>query len=259
LGYAIDSTIGDNNELWRFDSLVNQWYFISGNTTKNVYGIYSTTGNGYIGARDSHTMSVLLNNSVIIFGGTGFISIGNGYLNDIWRINLCHYCEYGNCMSENFETGYCSLCDFDYFGPSCNESCLCVNGTCSYGVNGTGLCLNCEVNYFGPYCNQLCSCPGACSDGIDGDGSCFDSTNTPTSSAASNPTGSSSNSPTGSSSNNPTSSSASNPTDSSSNSPTSSQTSKSPSTSSKVNTESSQVPFLKVSIFFSIVTLLLIN
>jgi len=243
-GYSIGIlSITDNNEMWSFDSIVNQWDFMSGNMSVNPIGLYSKTGNGYIGSRDSHSMSLLVNNSVIIVGGNGYISKGIGYLNDMWRINLCHLCEYGTCWSNNFDTGYCSFCEVDYYGLSCNESCQCVNGTCSNGVGGTGLCLTCEVNYFGTDCNQLCSCPGACFDGIDGDGSCYNSTDSPTSSSASNPT----------------SSSASNPTGSSSNSPTSSQTSKSPSTSSKVNTESSQVPFLKVSIFFSIVTLLLIN
>jgi len=232
-GYTIGVVFGYLNELWRFDTPANDWYFVEGNETIDVYGVTSTSGNGYPGSRYSHTFSTLSNNSIILFAGNGYaINDNSGPLNELWRYDthLCP-CTNGYCDPSN-ETN--CVCDSDYFGQNCEYKCTCDNGKCDNGTFGTGLCSNCDPNYFGPNCNETCSCvTGICDDGINGTGICVTQSSS-------------------SSSESPSSSS-------SGNTPTSSTSSKSSITSSKpatttehVNTEKSNISKLLPTIFIFI-------
>jgi len=176
---VIITTPGFLNDLWRFDPLANDWYFIEGNQTLDVDGVTSS-GNAYPGSRYSHTISTLSNNSIILFGGQGYTSEKEGILNELWRYdtNYC-LCTNGYCDPSN-ETN--CICDFDYFGTFCDSKCTCVNGKCNNGTLGTGLCSSCNPNYYGPNCSENCTCvQGLCDDGINGTGVCV----TPSSSSSS--------------------------------------------------------------------------
>jgi len=261
-GYTIGQVLGYLNELWRFDTLANDWYFLEGNETTDVYGVTSTSGNGYPGSRDSHTFSTLSNNSIILFAGNGYaINDNSGELNELWRYDThlcpctngycdpsnetncvcdsdyfgqnCDYkctCDQGKCDNGTFGTGLCSNCDPNYFGSNCNETCTCDQGVCD-GVNGIGLCSSCNPNYFGPNCNETCSCvTGICDDGINGTGICVTQSSS-----------SSSENPSSSSSENPSSSSSGNTPTSKTTTSTSNPSSKPATTTKHVNTESSNI------------------
>jgi len=73
------------NDVWRYDLETNEWYFVNGNQTTNSGGFYSRLGNGYPGARFTHSMSLLSNNSIFLFAGYGYSSTSQGVLNDLWR------------------------------------------------------------------------------------------------------------------------------------------------------------------------------
>jgi len=155
----------------------------------------------YPGAREELTISLLSNNSMILFGGQDNI----GPKNDLWILDLCS-CPNGDCGPN----GLCVTCNPNYFGINC-DACTCVNGICDDGISGTGTCTSCNATYYGPNCISSCNCTTGCSDGINGNGC-----SVPSSSAS----GSSSDSSSGNSSGGSSSSQSnnSNPTKSSSSS-----------------------------------------
>ena len=89
------------------------------------------------------------------------------YQRVLWFL-LCS-CENGACRSED---GLCSNCSGGFFGPNCENACVCINGECDDGILGDGTC-SCSPDYFGINCQNSYSCVnGECDDGILGDGSC---------------------------------------------------------------------------------------
>jgi len=134
--------------------------FIYGNETVNNVNLYNSEGFGLPSGR-STTTTLLSNNSILIYGGSGYNTTANDLiLNDLWSLSLCN-CTSGLCLLN--ESASCALCNNNYFGPNCicnasywgptcNFSCLCVNGECD-PLNGNCTCLG---NYFGEYCDKRC-------------------------------------------------------------------------------------------------------
>jgi len=142
---------------------VNRWYFITGNKS-SILGQYSS--HGYPGSRSGSSITLLLNESIILFGGEIF-NYGNSYtgdINDMWIFffsnclpkygPICNetcFCVHGICNPFN---GSCT-CNSNYYGPTCNNSCSCVNGVCN---SNNGSC-TCNDSYIGVFCNEKCIDP----------------------------------------------------------------------------------------------------
>jgi N-acetylneuraminic acid mutarotase len=78
------------NDLWRYDPIMLEWTWISGNNIAGQPGIYGTKGlvdpMNVPGARNGAVSWVDSQDNLWIFGGYGFDSVGqNGRLNDLWR------------------------------------------------------------------------------------------------------------------------------------------------------------------------------
>jgi len=108
-------------------------------------------GTIFPGSRSSFAISNLLNDSFIIFGGSGYSRTTSGDLNDIWIFIDC-YCENGYCY-DGENSGKCSQCFSGYYGPYCNYStCPCVNGYC---VDNNTSCQCNDNNISGEYCTDI--------------------------------------------------------------------------------------------------------
>jgi len=217
------------NELWRFDLETNDWYFVNGNETINAEGVYSTLGDGYPGGRYYVSMSLLSNNSIILFAG----GTNSGSFNDMWRFDPLSNEWY---FVEGFTFVFSSVSELENGYPVARDkhsiSTLSDNSIILFG--GDGIVYN---------LNDLWIYP----------------TESPSSSSSESPSSSSSESPSSSSSENPSSISSSNTptstttTTSVSTSSTSSKSSAKPTTTTKhVNTESSNISKLLPTIFMFI-------
>jgi N-acetylneuraminic acid mutarotase len=90
-GYGYDSSgaLGYLNDLWQYSPSTNEWTWVSDGNVVNASGAYGTQGTGAAGnlpggrqAANSWTDAA---GNLWLFGGAGDGSIGNGYLNDLWR------------------------------------------------------------------------------------------------------------------------------------------------------------------------------
>jgi N-acetylneuraminic acid mutarotase len=84
----------DYNDLWQFNPTLNQWTWVAGSQTPNVYGTYGTQGVGSAatvpGARDSSVSWIDATGDLWLFGGEGLDGSGSdpmGNLNDLWKFN----------------------------------------------------------------------------------------------------------------------------------------------------------------------------
>jgi N-acetylneuraminic acid mutarotase len=91
-GYGYDSagTLGDLNDLWRYDPAMNQWAWIGGSNTVDASGIYGSQGvpaaDNVPGARSNAAAWVDGNGKFWLFGGYRSYSAGKGdQLNDLWQ------------------------------------------------------------------------------------------------------------------------------------------------------------------------------
>jgi N-acetylneuraminic acid mutarotase len=89
-GYDSTSTLGDLNDLWKFDGSTGTWTWMSGAFTANQTGTYGTQGIPAVanipGARDTAVSWIDRGDNLWLFGGNGYDSAGTaGYLNDLWR------------------------------------------------------------------------------------------------------------------------------------------------------------------------------
>jgi hypothetical protein len=93
-GFTNSSFIGLLNDFWEFDFLSYQFRWIGGVKTANERSIYGTkefySPSNLIGGRQDHTC-ILYNNSIVIFGGSGYDNTSQGYLNDIWQFDFLSY------------------------------------------------------------------------------------------------------------------------------------------------------------------------
>jgi N-acetylneuraminic acid mutarotase len=94
-GYAAPtSTGGALNDLWKYSPSSNQWTWVYGDSTGNVYGECGTQGVEAItnkpGGREWGVSWVDASGNFWVFGGFGMQCtpwLGNGYLNDLWKYN----------------------------------------------------------------------------------------------------------------------------------------------------------------------------
>ncbi len=88
--FGNNSILGD---LWKYDILLNQWIWVSGNAAGNRGGTYGTQGipsaSNIPGARTQSAGWMDIEGNFWMFGGDGYDSNGNRYdLNDLWKYNL---------------------------------------------------------------------------------------------------------------------------------------------------------------------------
>lgn len=91
-GFGIDSEgeEGYLNDLWRYDTNINEWTWVSGSDVSDEAGIFGAldeyNNTNMPGGRSSSIQWIDSNNTVWIFGGTGAdkFGISAGYLNDLW-------------------------------------------------------------------------------------------------------------------------------------------------------------------------------
>jgi len=91
-GVDANGNIGALNDLWRFDTLTDEWTWISGDSMFNQSGIYGTKGSAAAstkpGARDGSVSWIDSSGNLWLFGGNGFDASGNGGLmNDLWKFS----------------------------------------------------------------------------------------------------------------------------------------------------------------------------
>jgi N-acetylneuraminic acid mutarotase len=92
LGYDINGTEGELNDLWEFNSTSHQWAWMGGNSTVNqpgLYGAYGASSTSYIpGGRYAPISWTDSTGHLWLFGGNGYdINANSGYLNDLWEFN----------------------------------------------------------------------------------------------------------------------------------------------------------------------------
>jgi N-acetylneuraminic acid mutarotase len=91
-GQHDDPSNKDYNNVWQYSIELEQWRLLSGNESYNRLGIYGTKGQydseNIPGGRNGADM-VIVNNTLILFGGVGFDKSGtNSFLNDLWQFDL---------------------------------------------------------------------------------------------------------------------------------------------------------------------------
>ena len=89
-GYDGSATLGNLNDLWKFDTEAGVWTWMNGSTTVNQSGVYpigkSSKAAVGPGARFNAASWVDPVGYLYLFGGYGFDGAGNiGLLNDLWR------------------------------------------------------------------------------------------------------------------------------------------------------------------------------
>lgn len=88
-GYDSAGSLGDLNDLWRYSLSTGQWTWVSGDSGANSPGAYGAQGavspSAVPGARQAANAWVDSSGHLWLFGGAGYASAGNGYLNDLWQ------------------------------------------------------------------------------------------------------------------------------------------------------------------------------
>ena len=88
-GSAIDE--GQLNDLWKYNSLTNQWTWVNGGNVSKSLGIYGSKGvsdpANKPGARQDAISWIDASGFLWLMGGYGYSSTGLGYLNDLWKYN----------------------------------------------------------------------------------------------------------------------------------------------------------------------------
>jgi hypothetical protein len=88
-GYDSTGASGTLNDLWRYRPSSGLWTWVSGGSGINATGAYGTQGavspSTVPGARQAANSWVDSSGHLWLFGGAGYASTGNGYLNDLWQ------------------------------------------------------------------------------------------------------------------------------------------------------------------------------
>jgi len=86
-----ESTQGSLNDLWKYNPSTNQWTWVKGDKVINGAGAYGTQGsadaNNKPGARYVSVSWTDMTGNLWLFGGYGYASTNEGYLNDLWKYN----------------------------------------------------------------------------------------------------------------------------------------------------------------------------
>ncbi|MGA2990094.1 MAG: kelch repeat-containing protein [Candidatus Korobacteraceae bacterium] len=91
-GYDSTGTLGDLNDLWKFNPTNKEWTWVSGSNTASAFGVYGTQGVPAVtnvpGARYLAVSWTDSSGNLWLFGGAGNGSAGTGGdLNDLWEFN----------------------------------------------------------------------------------------------------------------------------------------------------------------------------
>ncbi|HQQ94189.1 MAG TPA: kelch repeat-containing protein [Bacteroidia bacterium] len=91
-GYDNTTTLGWQNDLWKYSATTNQWTWMGGSNTSNQIGTYGSLGvpspSNQPGAREFSIHWVDANGNFWLFGGDGFASTATfGRLGDLWKYN----------------------------------------------------------------------------------------------------------------------------------------------------------------------------
>jgi N-acetylneuraminic acid mutarotase len=90
-GYGYDSSgnLGALNDLWEYSSGTGLWNWVSGSSQDNAGGVYGRQGaispSAVPGARQEASAWTDSAGHLWLFGGVGYDSAGNGFLNDLWQ------------------------------------------------------------------------------------------------------------------------------------------------------------------------------
>lgn len=92
LGYDGTGSIGQTNDLWRFDPATLQWTWVSGSPVRSQPGVYGTLGSpdpaNVPGARVGAASWSDADGRFWLFGGYGYDAAGaKGRLNDLWTFD----------------------------------------------------------------------------------------------------------------------------------------------------------------------------
>ncbi len=91
-GYAESGSTQVMNDLWKYNTITNQWSWESGDNTTLQYGVYGTKGIANVankpGARYTSATWADASGNLWLFGGYGYVTSGGaGDLNDLWKYN----------------------------------------------------------------------------------------------------------------------------------------------------------------------------
>ncbi len=90
-GYGFDSSgnLGALNDLWEYSPGTGLWNWVSGSSQDDSAGSYGRQGaispSAVPGARQAASSWIDSSGHLRLFGGIGYDSVGNGYLNDLWQ------------------------------------------------------------------------------------------------------------------------------------------------------------------------------
>jgi hypothetical protein len=89
-GYDSTGGVGDLYDLWQYNPGIGGWTWVSGGNSVNANGAYGIQGNSSAtttepGARLGASAWFDSSGSLWLFGGVGYGSSDNGYLNDLWQ------------------------------------------------------------------------------------------------------------------------------------------------------------------------------
>jgi len=89
-GYGYDSagSLGALNDLWQYTPGTKEWTWVTGGNGDNTSGVYGTQGTASasnLGARQAASSWKDSSGHLWLFGGAGYGSTGDGYLNDLWQ------------------------------------------------------------------------------------------------------------------------------------------------------------------------------
>jgi N-acetylneuraminic acid mutarotase len=88
-GYGSTSGLGALNDLWLYSPSAGLWTEVSGSSADNATGSYGSQGtvsaSATPGARQAANSWTDSSGHLWLFGGAGYGSAGNGYLNDLWQ------------------------------------------------------------------------------------------------------------------------------------------------------------------------------
>jgi len=88
-GYDSTGSLGVLNDLWEYSASTKEWTWVSAGSSDNALGIYGTQGtisaSTLPGARQGASSWVDSSGHLWLFGGAGYASTDNGYLNDLWQ------------------------------------------------------------------------------------------------------------------------------------------------------------------------------
>ncbi|MCC2626263.1 MAG: hypothetical protein K0R14_2136 [Burkholderiales bacterium] len=92
-GYDSVDNLGLLNDLWKYNTVTNQWTWISGSQVSDQRGVYGNKGEATSttvpGARYISASWTDASNNLWLFGGEGYSDLREpGYLNDTWKYSM---------------------------------------------------------------------------------------------------------------------------------------------------------------------------